>query len=88
MDAFGIIYASGFVVAWIALYVRAEFPPQGGWLEFWLPNWWWFGLMALKMWAWPVTLGHWLYNGCKPSQWKAVTKLEGREVRRIVRVPA
>lgn len=88
MDAFAGIYAIGFFISWAVLYMRADFPPGGGWLEFWLPNFWWFVLMILKAWAWPVTLGHWYYNGCRPSQWKAVTRLDGREVRQIVRVGA
>lgn len=88
MEAFGFLYAGGFFVTWIVLYLRADFPPQRGWLEFFLPNLWWFGLMVLKMYAWPLTLGHWLYNGRPPSRWKAVTRLNGRETRKIVRVAA
>lgn len=84
--ALGFIYAGGFVVAMIALYVRVGFPSvKPDWREFLLPNLPWFGLMVLKAWAWPVTLGVWLYKGRQPSVWKAVTHLDGREVRAIKR---
>jgi uncharacterized membrane protein YoaK (UPF0700 family) len=86
MQALGFIYAGGFVVAMIALYVRVGFPAiKEDWLEFLLPNLPWFALMLFKAWAWPVTLGIWVYNGRQPSAWTAVTKLDGREVRAIKR---
>lgn len=60
MQALGFIYAGGFVVAMIALYVRVGFPPiKEDWLEFLLPNLPWFALMLFKAWAWPVTVGIW-----------------------------
>jgi len=86
MQALGFIYAGGFVVAMIALYVRVGFPAvKPDWREFLLPNLPWFALMLFKAWAWPVTLGIWLYNGRQPSVWRAVTQLDGREVRAIKR---
>ena len=57
MDVLAGIHAIGFFGTWIALYLRAEFPPR-----------------------------HWLYHGRQPSRWKAVTSIDGREPRRIIRV--
>jgi hypothetical protein len=86
MQALGFIYAGGFVVTMIALYTRVGFPAvKPDWREFLLPNLPWLGLMLFKAWAWPVTLGIWLYNGRQPTAWTAVTKLDGREVRAIKR---
>jgi hypothetical protein len=85
VPAFAIVYDIGLIVTWIGLYLAVGFPARGGWLEFVRPNLGWFGLMAVKIVAWPVTVGHWLYHGRRPSRWKAITTLEGREVRRIVR---
>jgi hypothetical protein len=86
MQAVGFIYAGGFVVTLITLYVRAGFPGiKQDWRQFLLPNLPWFGLMGLKAWAWPVTLGIWFYNGRGPSAWEAVTEMDGREVRAIRR---
>jgi hypothetical protein len=81
---FGILYWVGLIITWIALYQRVDFPSN--WREFYLSNIGWFSVMSLKIVAWPITFGHWLYMGRRPSQWKAVTKLEGREVRKIVRL--
>ncbi|HWT92863.1 MAG TPA: hypothetical protein VN238_07690 [Solirubrobacteraceae bacterium] len=85
-DKLSAIYAIGFFATWIALYLRVGFPPHRGWLEFLLPNLWWFALMVVKIWGWPITLAHWIYAGCPPSRWQAVTSLNGREARSIVRV--
>jgi hypothetical protein len=86
MQALGFIYAGGFVVALITLYVRVGFPAiKQDWIEFLIPNFLWFGLMIVKAWAWPITLAIWFYNGRKPSAWKAVTEINGREVRAIRR---
>jgi hypothetical protein len=87
-QALGFIYAGGFVVAFIVLYVRVGFPGmKQNWQEFLIPNLPWFGLMAIKAWAWPITLAHWFYKGQGPSAWEAVTEVDGREVRRIRRPP-
>lgn len=86
MQALGFIYAGGFVAAMIALYYRVGFPEiKQNWREFLLPNLPWFGLMLIKAWGWPATLAIWIYNGRKPTAWKAVTEINGREVRAIKR---
>lgn len=81
---FGFIYLIGFVATWNVLKARAQFPTS--WLEFYIPNIGWFTMFSLKVFAWPLVLVHWLAQGRRPSQWRAVTKLEGRNVRKIVRV--
>lgn len=87
MPTVAILYDIGLIVTWVALYLRADFPSGNrSWLEFLLPNLGWFGLMMVKILAWPITAGHWLYRGRGPSTWKAITNLNGREVRMIVRV--
>ena len=53
MLAFAVVYDVGLIITWIALYQRAEFPSGGRWLEFLIPNLPWFGLMMLKICAWP-----------------------------------
>lgn len=83
----GIIYLVGFVAAWVILYQRAGFPDvEPDWREFLIPNLPWFGLMIAKFWFWPVTLGVWLMTGRGPSRWRAMTVIDGRPARRIVRV--
>jgi hypothetical protein len=86
--AVGLIYFAGFIVTWVVLYHRAGFPEvQPDWREFLLPNLPWFGLMSLKFLFWPVTLASWFLTGRGPSPWRAVTEIDGRPARRIVRVP-
>jgi hypothetical protein len=87
--AFGFCYLTGFVVTWIALYRRAGFQEiDADWREFLISNLPWFALMIVKFWFWPVTLIGWLIDGRPSSRWRAVTELNGRPVRKIVRVPA
>jgi hypothetical protein len=56
------------------------------WREFFMPDLGFFLLMVGKAPAWPVTLGVWVARG-KPreSAWQAVTVIDGRPVRRMVR---
>ena len=83
-----IVYLVGFIASWIVLYHRAGFPDvKPDWREFLIPNLPWFALMIAKFWLWPVTLGVWLLTGRGPSRWRAVTELNGRPARAIVRVP-
>lgn len=83
----GFGYLAGFVITWVILYQRVGFPGvDADWREFLIPNLPWFGLMVAKFWFWPVTLTAWLLDGRGPSRWRAVTQLDGRPVRKIVRV--
>lgn len=87
--AIGLIYLGGFIVTWVVLYQRAGFPDVGAdWREFLLPNPLWFILMFMKFWFWPLTLVVWLLTGRGPSRWRAVTEINGRPARKILRVPA
>lgn len=80
-------YLVGFVIAWVILYQRVGFPGvKADWREFLIPNLFWFVLFGLKFMFWPVTLVVWLIDGRQPSRWRAVTELEGRPARKIVRV--
>lgn len=84
---FGFGYLAGFAITWVVLYQRVGFPDvDADWREFLIPNLGWFALFIAKFWFWPVTLAAWLIEGRQPSRWRAVTKLNGRPVRRIVRV--
>jgi hypothetical protein len=58
------------------------------WREFLIPNIPWFILMVFKFWFWPLALAAWLATGRGPSRWQAVTSIDGRPARRIVRVDA
>jgi hypothetical protein len=85
--AVGFSYLIGIAVTWVILYQRAGFPEvHADWREFLLPNLPWFGLMILKFWFWPVTFAAWLIDGREPSRWRAVTQLNGRPVRKIMRL--
>jgi hypothetical protein len=55
------------------------------WREFLIPNIGFFLLMVGKAILWPVTVVHWNLQGRPTSPWVAVTSLNGRSVRRIVR---
>jgi hypothetical protein len=79
------IYCIGFFSTYGVLYVRAGFPGGPDWREFLIPNFPWFMLMGLKAMGWPLVLGHWFANGRQGSAWEAVTRADGREVRRIRR---
>jgi hypothetical protein len=46
----------------------------------------WFALNALKAWFWFVTFVVWLIKGRPERTWRAVTEIDGRPVRRIIRV--
>jgi hypothetical protein len=83
----GLSYLAGFVITWVVLYQRAGFPAvPADWREFLIPNLFWFVLFVFKFWFWPATLVVWLIEGRPPSRWRAVTELEGRPARKIVRV--
>lgn len=83
----GFGYLAGFVVTWVVLYRRAGFAGiDADWREFLIPNLPWFALFVLKFWFWPATLAAWLVEGRQPSRWRAVTELEGRPARKIVRL--
>lgn len=87
--AIGLIFLGGFIVTWVVLYQRAGFPDvDADWREFVFPNPLWFVLMVMKFWLWPLTLVVWLLTGRGPSRWRAVTEIDGRPARRILRVPA
>lgn len=88
MDALVAIgFWGGFLPSMIAQYVRTGFPDtDADWREFLISNAWWFALMLGKAVLWPITLGVWLYQGRPGTQWRAVTEIRGRPVRRIVRV--
>ncbi|MDQ1686223.1 MAG: hypothetical protein QOC82_2960 [Frankiaceae bacterium] len=94
MMALLLAYDAVAVAAWILLYHRAGFPDvrtkhNVDWREFLLPNLPWFFLLLLKIMFWPAPLAVWLVNGRpKESAWRAVTEVEGRPVRRIVRLRA
>lgn len=88
MTGLATVYCVAGIITWICLYQAVGFPSGGGWLEFVIPNLWWFGLFYLKLVGWPLTAAHWLYFGRRPSRWTAVTNLHGREVRAIMRTQA
>jgi hypothetical protein len=56
------------------------------WREFARPNPGWMVLTYGKILAWWAVLIAWLLQGRPPSPWRATTKLDGREVRAILRV--
>jgi hypothetical protein len=85
------IWLIGVVVSAIVLHYRVGFPDvrlseRVDWREFLIPNIPWFALNLLKMWFWPVTLAAWLVQGMRKSRWRAVTSVNGRPTRRIIRV--
>jgi len=87
LEVLVLIYFIGFIVAWIVLYQRAGFPDvEPDWREFLIPNIPWFFLMVIKFMYWPITLVVWLLTGMGASRWRAVTELDGRPARKIVRV--
>jgi hypothetical protein len=57
------------------------------WREFLLSNLGWFAVYwLLKSAAWPVVLYQWNAAGRPASPWQAVTEINGRPARRVVRV--
>jgi len=83
-------YVTCFIITWVLVYQRAGFSDikaeQGiDWREFLLGNIPWFALTLLKVWFWFVTIGVWLLQGRPSSHWRAVTRIDGRPVRKIVR---
>jgi hypothetical protein len=88
---FWITYLAGVIVSWFVFNVRAGLNDakhnEGiDWREFARPNLWWFSLTYLKCWVWWAVLAFWLVQGRPPSQWRALTEVDGRSARRIVRV--
>jgi hypothetical protein len=55
------------------------------WREFALSNIPFLVLVIAKSVVWPVVLVVWLATGRKRSPWVATTRLEGREVRAVIR---
>jgi len=89
-DALMWINFVGLIGAWYQTYSRVGFPQvkrESGadWREFLLGNAGWFGLAVVKVLFWWVTLVVWFFQGRPGPTWRAVTELDGREVRRIVR---
>ncbi len=82
---------SGLLVGLPVLYFRAGLgrvrrKEHVDWREFLLPNLGFFLLMFGKALAWPVTVAVWVARGSnRTSAWTAVTELDGRTVRRIIR---
>lgn len=80
-------YWAGLITTWIVLYQRSGLPRvEPDWREFLLPNVLWFTMLTLKILFWPATLAAWLIQGQPATRWKAVTVLDGRQTRRIIRV--
>ncbi len=86
-----VLYDIGMVVAWVVLYNRVGFPrvrheSDVDWREFLLPNLPWFALFIGKGFLWPIPVIMWFANGQpKESAWRAVSEINGRPARRIVR---
>jgi len=84
--AAGIAYWSGFIVTLIVLYNRAGLADvEPDWREILIGNLGWFILLAAKTILWPITLAAWLLQGRPASTWRAVTQVNGRPARKIVR---
>jgi hypothetical protein len=88
---FTILWFPGFIIAWVQVYRRAGFPDikqrEGiDWREFLIPNIPWFVMTVFKVWFWFVPFGLWLAQGRPGSPWRAVTEVNGRPARRIIRV--
>lgn len=81
----------GFIAAWVIAYRRvgfSEIKAEHGvdWRQFLVPNLPWFALTVAKVWFWFITLAHWYLTGQSGPRWRAVVELDGRPVRRIVRL--
>lgn len=81
-------YIIGIFASWFVYHSRAGFSKLQGtdWREFLLPNLPWFLLMWGKCLAWLPVLIVWCCTGMRSSPWKAVTDIEGRPVRSIIRI--
>lgn len=89
--AWSFFWIPGFIGAWVQAYRRVGFAAlkrenDVDWREFLVGNLFWFALTVAKVWFWFVTLGMWLISGRPGPTWRAVTELNGRPVRKIVRV--
>jgi hypothetical protein len=80
----GLANIVGIVISGLVFLRRAEL--DGDWREFLLANLGFFLLTVGKMLVWWAVLAVWLAQGRPSSPWRATTELDGRPVRRILRV--
>ena len=87
----GFLNLVAIVASWSIFYSRsglASVRASKGisWRELFLPNISWFLLTWLKCIFWHAVLVLWLVRGCPSSPWQARTEIDGKPVRRIIRV--
>jgi hypothetical protein len=91
MIILGLMPIASLFVSWFVHYYRAgladiKASEDAHWLEFLYPNFSWFLLMWAKTFTWPLVFVVWLTQGRPKSPWRAVTSINGRPVRSIIRV--
>ncbi len=89
----GLLPLASLFVSWFVYYGRAglaDVKSREGveWREFLRPNLPWFLMMWAKCFVWPVVLIVWLAQDRPASPWRAVTSVDGRPARAIVRISA
>jgi hypothetical protein len=89
-EILGLMPLASLFISWFIYYERSglskvKSEERVDWREFFLPNLPWFLLMWAKCFTWPIVLIVWLARGAPASPWRAVTVVNGRPARAIVR---